>query len=138
MYRSFMLAALLGALVSGCAIGPVPSGYPPALGPAGAQLRLQVGRVFVVGELLAVEDTTLLLAVNAVGTPGGDSTAPLVRVPLRSIKTTAGLFHITGRWRDEDRYRYRPISRYPAGVPPELEHRLLAAFGADSVRWVQP
>lgn len=138
MYRPALLTALLGALVSGCAIGPVPSTYPPAQGPAGAQLRLHLERITLIGELLAVGDSTLLFAVASTVDSRGGVATPLVRVPLQAIKRTEGPHPIVGAWRVNDRDGYRLLSRYPTGVSPTLERRLVAAFQTDSVHWVRP
>jgi hypothetical protein len=122
-------AAVVIALwsVLACYVGPNVENFGPANGPEGieAELRLRAAgkRGTVLGEVLEVQDTALLvLRANRV-----------VLVPLRVIQT--------GRFRDRGVLienggiargalsRLRLVSRFPAGLTPEIRTRLLAAYG---------
>lgn len=119
------LALLL--LLAGCSVGPTTRGYQPATGPAGAAVTLALtDDRSVGGELLAVEDTTLLLLENR----------QLIRVDLATVRSLKGprlnvsRANLTGAVRE----RLRLISRYPQGVSSDLEARLLQAYGTTAVR----
>jgi hypothetical protein len=116
-------------LLVACAVGTTGGSYEPAQGPAGATVTLELtGQREMVGELLAVEDTALLVRQDR----------QLVRVPLRLILSgKAPKVSFTGQLpAGEPRERLRLISRYPQGVSAELEARLLEAYGQSRVREV--
>ena len=116
-------------LLAACAVGTTGRSYAPAKGPAGATVTLELtGEHQVVGELLAVEDTTLLVLQER----------ELVRVPLPLITSgKAPKLSFTGQsLTGAPRERLRLISRYPQGVSAELEARLLEAYGQSGVREV--
>lgn len=119
-------------LLAACAVGTTGGSYEPAKGPAGARVTLEVtGHREVIGELLAVEDASLLLLQER----------QLVRVPLALIVSgNAPKVSFTGRTlmakSDEARERLRLISRYPQGMSPELEAMLLEAYGQSRVQEV--
>jgi hypothetical protein len=119
-------------LATGCVIGPSMSRNGGS-GPAGAQLRVVSERSFVEGELLAVEDTVLLMLVDSTNIPSLRHAGRFARVPLWEIRNAPGVIRIKGPWTAEQRERYRRLSRYPFGVSATLERRLLARYGADSV-----
>jgi hypothetical protein len=124
--RATRLLALLSAVV-GCSVGTTARSYQPAKGPAGAAVTLELTEHRSLGgELLAVEDTTLLLV-------GNDQ---LIRVDVTSIRKLKGpKLSVSGpNLIGPTRERLRLISRYPQGVSPELEARLLGAYGRSSVR----
>jgi hypothetical protein len=118
-------AALL--LLTACTVGTTGRNYAPAKGPAGASVTLGLsGNREIGGELLAVEGAGLLLLENR----------QLIRVDFGAIKSLR-VPKISTRDLDQTmRERLRLISRYPQGVSPELEERLLQAYGAASVREV--
>lgn len=126
------LEACALALLAACAVGTTGGSYEPAKGPAGATVTLELGgRRQLVGELLAVEDASLLVLQDR----------QLVRVPLPLIVSgKAPKVSFTGQTLTgkvgESRERLRLISRYPQGVSPELEARLLEAYGQSRVREV--
>ncbi len=122
-----LAAAVL--FLGACLVGTTGRGYAPAKGPAGATVSLELdGKRVVSGELLAVEDTALLVLQER----------RLIRVPAGSIESgKAPKISFTGdRLVAATRERLRLISRYPQGVSPELESRLLRAYGAASVEWI--
>ena len=125
MRRSSIVLALIFGFM-GCAVGPTTRTFGPATGPQGiaANLRVRWGpKGRIQGELLEVQDTALvLLSANRV-----------VLVPLRVI--IAGQFSRRGTLIEEGRAsrrsldRLRTVSRFPAGLTPEIRTRLLAAYG---------
>ncbi len=120
------VSTLLLLLVA-CSVGTTGRNYAPAQGPAGATVTLKLsGQDQAVGELLAVEDTALLVLEGR----------ELVRVPLPLITSgKAPKVSFTGpTLTAETRERLRLISRYPQGVSAELETRLLEAYGQSRVR----
>lgn len=129
--RPLPVLALL--LVAACPIGTTGRGYAPAKGPAGATVTLELtGHRRIVGELLAVEDTALLVLEDR----------QLVRVPLPLILSgNAPKVSFNGQAATgglgEPGERLRLISRYPQGVSAELEARLLQAYGQSGVRGPQ-
>ena len=124
------IVTVVALLAAGCAGGQRLNRYPPALGPAGVSISVGLDKHRVGGELLAVEDSTLLLI-----TASRDAVS-LVRIPERAIQDVRAVDGITRSWTAELRERWRLLARYPAGVTRELERRLLVAYEADSVRWV--
>jgi hypothetical protein len=125
------LGVLLPVVVAlGCAVGTTANNYPPALGPAGAQVTLSLrGGLEVKGELLAVGQDSLLVL------RGGHGERRLVRIPsdvLRGVKAPGVSYGGSGL-PEQPRERLRLISRYPQGVSPDLERHLLQAYGQDAV-----
>jgi len=113
----------------GCFVGTSAKNYAPAKGPEGAIVDLVLsGNRELQVELLAVEDSTLLVLRGR----------ELVRVAVAAIesgkapKVSFNSTTLTG----DTRERLRLISRYPQGVAPELEARLLEAYGGSEVKAV--
>ena len=114
------------AVVAGCMIGPTHRNYAPATGPRGIQADLRVKwgpRGRVLGEVLEVQDTALMvLSANRV-----------VLVPIRVIQigrfTRRGTLIEEGRAHRRTLDDIRRVSRFPAGLSPEVRARLLAAYG---------
>jgi hypothetical protein len=124
--RATVLLALMSTAVA-CSVGTTTQGYQPATGPAGAAVTLALtGHRAIGGELLAVEHTSLLLVENA----------QLIRVEVASIRRLKGpKLSVSGpNLSGATREQLRLISRYPQGVSPELEARLLRAYGMSAVR----
>jgi hypothetical protein len=130
------MRARLGVIVLGvalaCSVGPKPENVLPAHDPAGATVGLQVrigsSRRVVTGELLAVEDSGLLVR----------DTTRIVLVRNRALRSGTLLasgvgLSFSGKPDNYTSERLRLLSRYPAGVSPDLLRRLLAAYGHDSL-----
>ena len=113
-------------IVAACTVGTHARNYQPARGPAGAMVNLELlDKSRTRGELLAVEDSTLLLLRDS----------QLVRVPLSQVRSgRAPKVSFNSRMRTGTREQLRLISRYPQGVSTELEGRLLTAYGQREVR----
>ena len=135
MSRTLIALLALPTLVGGCVIGPKLATFGPATTPAGVDVMLQVERTQITGELLAVEDTAVLIVLR---TPDGGKTGgpPLVRVPTRKISYVGGTVTMRGRWGNMHTARLRPLARYPQGVTPDLEARLAEAYQAPHVGWM--
>lgn len=121
--------------VGACYVGPTVKSFAPAQAPRGiaVNLRLERGKTRIQGELLEVQDTALLVLRDD---------ARVTIVPLRAIR--AGFFPQrdiligAGRMDPKDRERLRLVSRFPAGLTPELRARLLAAYGQTEPDGVMP
>jgi len=132
MSRSTISRALVVVFVSACTMGPRLESFAPSASPAGIELSLELERSRLAGELLAVADTSLLLAVSW---PKVDY-PQLVQIPLRRVHQSTSALGTWRRWSDGITARYRPLSRYPQGVSAELKARLAAAYGVDSIPWI--
>ena len=125
--RSSRVSLIALMLLTGCSVGSKVKNYAPAQGPAGATVELELaGKKALTGELLAVADSSLLV----------QSSGQLIRVRLPLIQSgRAPNLSFTGaELKPKDRERLRLISRYPQGVSPELESRLLQAYGQTAVQ----
>jgi hypothetical protein len=122
-----VLAALI--LLTACSVGTTGKNYAPAKGPAGAIVTLDLsGQRTMTGELLAIDQRSLLVLEGR----------EVVRValPLVLVGKAPKLSFVGTKLDDATRERLRLISRYPQGVSPDLEARLLAAYGLTAVREV--
>lgn len=135
--RRLLIAAGLAASVAACTLGTTLDRFAPAHAAGGARVTITLRQATIGGELLAVEDTAVFLATRLPEVPGSGAMTPLVRVPLRSIRTITGGRTVNGKWTDADRARFRILSRYPDGVSADLERRLLEAYGTTSVEWIR-
>lgn len=124
MIRSLVVAALLGA-IGACYHGPSAETFELAQWPDGVavDLRLSKSRVRVRGELLELQDSALIVL----------SRSQIVRVPIGSIRQGVfqerGILIENGRISERARTQMRLLSRFPAGLTPELRARLFAAYG---------
>ena len=137
MSRTCWMAGLAALGTIGCATGPSMREFTAASTPGGARVTISLDRSRTVhGELLAVEDTAVFLALRIPEVPGSGETSPLVRIPIRSIRDIQGSRRANGGWTDRNRNDFRAISRYPGGVDGALERRLMTAYGVDSIVWL--
>lgn len=126
-----LLGVLIVVVLVACSVGPRPEQFPAAREPAGATIQLRLrGKRVVTGELLAVQDSGLLVR---------DLTR-ILHVPNAVVRSgslvTGGGAAFAGKPVGGTRERLRLLSRYPSGVTDELLARLLAAYGRDSVETV--
>jgi len=123
MLRSILLSVTLLA-AGACYHGPSLQKFEPAHVPDGIDADLRLAHSRVRGELLAVEDTALIVLSEA---------HKVVRVPFSKVKTGdfRDLGTLIGDWKpsQDTVERLRLVSRFPAGLTPELRGRLLAAYG---------
>lgn len=127
--RTISGGLLAPLLLAACMVGTSGRNYAPAKSPAGATVSIDLGDSRrITGELLAVEETTLLVLQEH----------ELIRVAVTLIRSgKAPKISFTGQSLvDTTRERLRLVSRYPQGVSPELEARLLQAYGTTSVRQI--
>jgi len=117
--------AVAGALLlAACYHGPSIDTFEPVQGPHGVTADLRFEDTRVRGELLEVQDTTLLVLTDS---------NKVVSVPLRSIRV--GTFDKLDTMISEGMElqsalaALRPFSRFPTGLTPALRARLLAAYG---------
>jgi hypothetical protein len=121
-----LLAALAASLTVGCAIGTRPRKFQPAAGPAGVTVTLDLREARFEGELLAIDDSALIIRRF-------QGSAPVAVVRFAAIRGTAfrqvGV-SFAGRHapRPDDREKLRLVSRFPQGLTPDLFRRLLAAY----------
>lgn len=128
-YRHWYLFPALLTL-AGCVLMSAPGTRALSRGPAGATLA-QMGGVVIVGELLAVEDTAIVVRlVNGTLAIGSWRSLPPLRVvglgrSYRMDGTGAGPDDLTRR-------RIAAVSRFPQGLRPEWAAILLADAGQTS------
>ena len=129
MRRSRLWGPVVLATI-GCNVGGRVDRFAPAQRPEGAAVELALqGGGTARGELLAVQDTALLVLVHDTVTlvPYGHV------VPGRSSQT--GELFETPPAPDVAR-RLRLVSRFPQGLTPDLLARLLAAHGQSALKVV--
>jgi hypothetical protein len=121
------LAVLPAMLLSACAMGLSVAKFAPARSVAGGHVEVRLlSQRLVSGELLAVEDTSLLILASGA--------APrITRVGLGQIYEATlaqrGTVAWRGRYVSTDRNRLLiNVSRYPQGVSPALLESLLQAY----------
>jgi hypothetical protein len=128
----FWIVPIAAAALAACHSGPSVESFAPARGPYGIEVDLRVAREHILGELLEVQDSALLVRRGA----------QLLLVPLRVIKSgsfdTRGVLISGGRADPKVLEQLRLVSRFPAGLTPELRARLLAAYGQTEIERVGP
>ena len=122
---TIVAALLLGA----CQHGQRLSTFPAARSPAGVTAELRLRDTTISGELLEVQESALVV-VTAEGR--------FIQVPIGRIRR--GRFG--GRTMVEAGIRapvaeIRSLSRYPAGLTPDLRMRLLSAYGQTQIETVR-
>ena len=117
---------VLVAVVAGCMMGPTHRNFAPATGARGigADLRVTWGpKGRLQGELLEVQDSALMIL----------SADRLVLVPITEIRvgrfTRRGTLIAEGQAHRRTLDELKRLSRFPAGLSPEVKARLLAAYG---------
>jgi hypothetical protein len=120
--------ALAAAVLVGCHVGPKPSTYVLAQGPAGAESEIEMTHGTMTAELVDVRDSAIVV-VNL---------GEVVLVPWASIRkaTFEGASGTLSGGRPPERElraSMRAVSRYPQGLTPALEAGLLAAYHQTSL-----
>jgi hypothetical protein len=120
-------AVLLAGISAACSIGTRVKGFQPALRPEGVTATLHLAAGQVEAEVLAIDDTALIVRRF-------QDSLPVAVVRFRAIREAAfrqvGATMAGGRPpRSVDRERIRLVSRFPQGLTPELLQSLLAAYG---------
>jgi hypothetical protein len=125
---------LLVLLVAGCQFGTKPQAFAPAVTPQGVAASITTrGKAHVAGELLAVEDSALLVWRDS---------APMARVPLAAIEQASFakmrvLLDAGDPMSPKDRNRLRLTSRFPQGITDDVMARLVQASGGQPVEVVR-
>lgn len=121
------VAVLLVGITAACSIGTRVKRFQPALRPEGVTATLQLAAGSVEAEVLAIDDTALIVRRLQDSLPVTVVRFKAIHVAaFRQVSATLG----NGRPpRPLDRERIRLVSRFPQGLTPELLQSLLAAYG---------
>ena len=128
------LLMLLLVLLAACQVGTKPKAFAPAVTPNGVTATIRtVQGTTVTGELLAVEDSALLVWRTG---------SAMARVPLDAVREAsfAQLRVAIDRgyaMSRDDREQLRLTSRFPQGIRDDTMARLLEASGAQAVEVVR-
>jgi hypothetical protein len=129
--RVIRQAGLLAAIAAACTFGGNVAKFEPATVPGGATVTVTTAThpAGFHGELLAVEDTALLMI----------SEDSVTRVPMRTVRSVRAPYgDAAGTPTAEQLAQLRLVARYPQGVDADLERRLLQAYHQGSVRVARP
>lgn len=117
------LVLLLGS--AACHVGPSAGSVAAERGPFGAAGELRLGATELKGELVAVRDSGLIILPV-----GGTITyVPFSRIDQGRFAHVPASLHNREPPTPEERDALRLGSRFPQGLSPDLEQRLLAAYG---------
>ena len=131
--RVVLALAIVSLPATACVIGPKLAVYPPAHGPQGAAVAIRVGRSTITGEAIAVTDSGVVTVHE-----GQLAFVPWPAIDDLSVNGIRSSY-IPARDGPEPsrRARIARLSRFPQGLTPELERRLLAQFGQTEMRVVR-
>jgi hypothetical protein len=137
MIRRLPLGSIVMCAALACSSGTTVEQFAPARSPGGIilDLRLRVTGVRhrFLAELVAVGDTALIVC----------DTKSVILVPLRTVRsgTTStngtGIAIGSGALDKNTRQRLTLLARFPQGLSPDLQLRLLAAYGQDSLEVIR-
>jgi hypothetical protein len=122
--RRIAIASVACVLLAGCTFGTTARETRLAVAPRGAEVTLATQGGRVTGELLAVQDSTLVVLSGGVVTS----------VPFGIIRS--GNVEVAGAvatWSPEKLAAMRQVSRFPQGMNAELLQRVLARYGQRAV-----
>jgi hypothetical protein len=127
-------AVLLVALLAGCNVGPRGDATALALSPRGALIELVTQTGDLGGELLEMRDDGVVLLT------GADQVTLVEYEAVRRATVENGPPGLTGVNMRSGRTleRLRRVSRFPQGLSPEVEARLLSTYGQSSLVVVRP
>lgn len=124
--RRIPLVVSLTLMCAACTIGTPLSRFEPAKVPGGATVTVftRANQDRYKGELLAIDDSTILLVRRDT----------LTRIPLWDVRSIqAPLGEGIGVPDGGRRAQLRRIARYPQGMTPDLERRLLEAYHQSAI-----
>ena len=148
---------VFACVATGCSFGMTAAKYPPALGPQGVSLQLDIGERQMSGELIEVRESGMVILTPAPVTPssssarpGGASSQALDQGRLQFV--AYGAIHSwevdgSSKWiavieqRAPDRNareQLRLLSRFPQGLTADLLKLLLTAHGQTELPGVTP
>ena len=142
MKHTFFRVSLLASLTTACAFGPKVADYPTATGPNGASISIMVADIEYIGELYEVRDDALVIlsqtrVEHALPKSPRSREVVVRRILLTQIKSAglaigskAGVSWATA---PATRERFRLLSRFPQGIPPELLPSILKTFGQTAI-----
>jgi hypothetical protein len=129
-----LIALLLVSALGACAFGRKAQDWEVARGPAGVSTDIKAGDVELsAAELLEVQDSALLVRA------AGERIAAVHFSAIEEVRMQrVGFWLLRGRMPDaETRARWAAVARFPQGLSPELQARLLAAFGRTEVEHIR-
>ena len=144
-----LLGSLSLAALAACSFGMSQVQIAHDLEPAGASVRIVLGRGVLAGELISVAEDTLLLLVGE-GADSGRRSGRLFEIAKQAVDRVETLnppvHDLRGPRRSEPSRpptpalweRLRVVSRHPQGVSPELVESLLRSLGQESVDRATP
>ena len=119
-------------IVAACYHGPAVGKFRPAQAPNGIAADLTLRETDVSGELLAVQDSALIVLTTL---------GKIVLAPAAAIQRgqfgQLGVLLGPGENRQQALERLRYFSRFPSGLTPDLRTRLLAAYGQTEIQVLQ-
>ncbi len=129
-----MLVVPVVLALTACHSGPSVKDFAPAIGPNGIRADLRLRGVRVEGELLEVKDSGLLVLRKKRAPAGQPPTQVVTLVALAAIRSGRferyGTLIVNGAPAVKGALeKLRLVSRFPAGITPELRAALLAAHG---------
>lgn len=146
----------LACLANACSYGMTAAKYPPALGPRGVSVRVNVGERQLSGELIEVRESglvilaaTRVMPLSSPASPGASSQArdqgrlqfvAYGEILSSTIDRTGSSFAIMGRRTPDRNVRehLRLLSRFPQGLTAELLQLLLTAHGQTELGGLGP
>ena len=132
MRRSIWLriatATTIGAALAGCVFGPRAQTFEPAADPHGVSATLHINGRNVRAEVLEVRDSGLVVLSNAI----------VAFVPYHAMQSASFKNMSLALWSGSVPGRdatdeLRRVSRFPQGLTPENERRLLAVYHQTSI-----
>lgn len=145
--RRLVLVMWLAA-TGGCAYGPTPRTFRPAVNPSGVEAHVSTSAAQFTGELIEVRSDALVLLSTLYATADGRTRGGelvLRRIPFASVRTSrfeqmgSDITVSGGRAPDPRvRDRLRLVSRFPHGLPEPVLAQLLAKYGQTELAGVQP
>lgn len=146
--KNLVIALLaFGVAVSGCRTGGLETEAVIATEPAGIRLAIELESGLLVGELLEVRSDGLLLNVDTgASTVGVDGPVVFLSEAAMPRSFRAGSDHpgdtekgrLVGLARESHREWLSGLARFPYGIAPDVERRLLAAYGQSAIGRVLP
>lgn len=126
--RSAIAAAVV--ILAACHWGPRAETFPLARAPSGAGITIQTSRGTVSGELLAVEDSGLVVRQN-----GRVTFASFAAIGSGALDAFESEYRMAGGRRppSDALARWRLVSHFPQGISREILARLLALNNQTSV-----
>ncbi len=123
--RPFIAALIAISLAAGCSFGPSKANLRVATSPLGAAVQLSTKTARVNGELLAVNDSGLVLLDGR-----RMMTVPFTEIRDAKFAELGAQYRIRGGRRPPPLAiaRLRRVSHFPQGITPEIQAKLLTLY----------